>query len=69
MKTEKERARDRGRKHLWDNREIFLPHLLEHTCVVAEGVARTCELVGWSYVSYLTAAVFDSADLLVEITK
>ena len=67
MTIKNARALERGRRHLWENREIFLPHLLEHTCIVADGVQTTCELLGWSYISYLTAAVFDSYELIVEV--
>jgi len=61
---------ERTREKLWEDRERYLPHLLEHTgCGINDGVANLCERVGWTYESYLLAALFDREELIVEVTK
>ena len=60
---------ERGRRYLWANREIYIPHMLEHRCVVGEGLAATCAAVRWTYESYLLAVIFDRYDLIVEVAE
>lgn len=61
--------RDSARGVLWGDREVILPHLLEHRCPVTTKTQELCEQAGWTFDSYLLAALFDRRDLITEITK
>lgn len=62
--------RDAARRILWTDREVLLPHILEHRdCGVFQVVQVMCHDAGWTIDSYVLAVVFDSEDLLVEVTK
>jgi len=67
----RERAwREASRRILWGDREVLLPHLLEHQdCGVRDAVAQMCEDAGWTFESYLLAALFDRDELLIEASK
>lgn len=54
---------------LWDFREVILHHLTEHECAVSQWARSAIDRAGWTEDSYLLAALFDAADLLVEVTK
>ena len=61
---------DRARAVLWHDREVILPHLLEHRdCGVYAVVQVLCYDAAWTFDSYLIASLFDSRELLVEVTK
>lgn len=66
---ERNLAQRSARGALWKTREDLLPHLLNHECPIRESVERLCETAGWTYESYLLAALFDREELLVERTK
>jgi hypothetical protein len=67
---DKKTRRESARKVLWDDREAILPHVLEHRdCGVFAVVQVLCYEAGWNLDSYILALVFDSAELLVEVTK
>jgi hypothetical protein len=62
--------RESARRILWGDRESLLPHLLEHRdCGVFPVVEQLCETAGWTLESYVLAVVFDSDELIVEVTK
>jgi len=62
--------REAARQTLWCDRELFLPHLLEHRgCAVFDAVQVMCLDAGWTFDSYLLAALFDIDELIVEVTK
>ena len=65
----RDEAKEAARRVLWSTRETNLPHLLEHRCGVTEVVADLCGVAGWTFESYLLAALFDVEELLVEGTK
>jgi len=70
MMARDDNRRAAARKALWSSRELLLPHLLEHRdCGVYDAVATMCEDAGWTFESYLLAALFDRDDLLTEATK
>lgn len=59
-----------ARRILWSDREVILPHVLEHRdCGVYQVVQVMCYDAGWTLDSYVLAAVFDSEELLIEVTK
>jgi hypothetical protein len=59
-----------ARRILWDDREAILPHILEHRdCGVYQVVQVMCYDAGWTLDSYLLAALFNTDELLVEVTK
>ena len=59
-----------ARRILWDDREAILPHVLEHRdCGVYQVVQVMCYDAGWTLDSYLLAALFNTDELLVEVTK
>lgn len=58
-----------ARRVLWDDREMYLPHLFRKCCGIAVPIEGLCETAGWTFESYLLAAFFDTAELLVEVTK
>jgi hypothetical protein len=59
-----------ARRILWDDREVILPHILEHRdCGVYQVVQVMCYDAGWTLDSYLLAALFNTDELLVEVTK
>jgi len=62
-------SQEGARRVLWDTRESNLPRLLEHTCGVTEVVTQLCADAGWTFESYLLAALFDREELIVEVTK
>lgn len=60
----------RARKTLWEDREAILPHILEHRdCGVYAVVQVLCHDARWTFDSYILAALFDTDELLVEVTK
>lgn len=61
-------AKRSARGVLWGERENLLPHLLGHSCPVTDKVTELCATAGWTYESYMLAALFDREDLLVEVT-
>jgi hypothetical protein len=62
--------REAARRVLWDGREAILPHVLEHRdCGVYQVVQVMCYDAGWTLDSYVVAALFDSDQLIVEVTK
>jgi hypothetical protein len=62
--------REAARRILWDDREAILPHVLEHRdCGVYQVVQVMCYDAGWTLDSYVLAALFDTDELLVEVTK
>jgi hypothetical protein len=62
--------RGAARRILWDDREAILPHVLEHRdCGVYQVVQVMCYDAGWTLDSYVLAALFDTDELLVEVTK
>jgi hypothetical protein len=62
--------REAARRILWDDREAILPHVLEHRdCGVYQVVQVMCYDAGWTLDSYVVAALFDSDQLIVEVTK
>jgi hypothetical protein len=61
--------RDSNRGVLWGEREVLLPHLLEHQCPVTDEVREMCVEAEWTYESYLLAVLFDVRELLVTVTK
>jgi hypothetical protein len=62
--------RESARRVLWGDREDLLPHLLEHRdCGVYDAVQEICATAEWTMESFLLAALFNSAELLVEVTK
>ena len=62
--------REAARRILWDDREAILPHILEHRdCGVYQVVQVMCYDAGWTLDSYLLAALFNTDELLVEVTK
>ncbi len=62
--------REAARRILWDDREAILPHVLEHRdCGVYQVVQVMCYDAGWTPDSYVLAALFDTDELLVEVTK
>jgi hypothetical protein len=66
----KEAYRDAARRILWGDREAILPHVLEHRdCGVYQVVQVMCHDAGWTVDSYVVAALFDSEELIVEVTK
>jgi hypothetical protein len=63
-------VRESARWVLWNDREDILPHLMEHRdCGVYPVVQVLCYDAGWTFDSYLLAALFDSKELIVEVTK
>jgi hypothetical protein len=67
---ERETRGARARRTLWADREVILPHILQHRdCGVYQLVQVLCHDAGWTLDSYIVAALFDSAELLVEVTK
>ena len=59
-----------ARRILWGDREVLLPHLMEHQhCGVYAAVEELCETAGWTMDSYFLAILFDVEELLVEGTK
>jgi hypothetical protein len=64
VETKKERTIRRAREVLWTDRELLLPHVIEHRCPVGRAVEQLCETARWEYLSYLTAAVFDDYSLI-----
>lgn len=59
-----------ARRILWGDRESLLPHLLEHRdCGVFQVVQELCCTAQWTLDSYVVAALFDSSELLVEVSK
>jgi len=69
MSPKQKAAMESARRVLWSDREILLPHVIEHVCPVGREIEILCDVARWDYLSYLTAAVFDDADLLRERTK
>lgn len=62
--------RESARRILWGDRELLLPHLLEHRhCGVFDAVEELAATAGWTMDSYLVAALFDSEELLTEVTE
>jgi hypothetical protein len=62
--------REAAQRVLWGDREVLLPHCLEHRgCAVWEAVQQLCEDAGWTAESYLLAALFDREELIVEVTE
>jgi hypothetical protein len=62
--------REAARRILWTDREVLLPHVLEHRdCGVFQAVQVMCADAGWTLDSYVLAAFFDVEDLLTEVTK
>ena len=66
----REARREASRRILWADREEILPHLLEHQdCGVYSATISICEDAGWTFESYLLAALFDRDELLVEVSE
>lgn len=65
----KKTSRELARHLLWNDREMYLPHLFRKCCGIAVPIEALCETAGWTFESYLLAAFFDTAELLVEVTK
>ena len=65
----REILRETSRRVLWGDREDLLPHMLEHRCPVTTAVMAICDDAGWTFESYVLAALFDREELLVEVTK
>jgi hypothetical protein len=62
--------RTRARAVLWGDRELILPHILEHRdCGVFPVVQVLCHDAGWTLDSYILAVFFDVEELLTEVTK
>lgn len=62
--------RESARRILWGDREDLLPHLLEHRdCGVYDAVAELVSVAGWTMESFLLAALFNVAELIVEVTE
>jgi len=62
--------REAAQRILWTDRETLLPHLLEHThCGVGDAVMLMCDDAGWTFESYLLAALFDREELIVEVSE
>jgi hypothetical protein len=62
--------REAARRILWGDREVILPHILEHRdCGVFQVVQVMCYDAGWTLDSYVLAAFFDREELLTEATK
>jgi hypothetical protein len=69
MKDKKVRL-EAARRILWSDREVILPHVLEHRdCGVFQVVQVLCHDAGWTLDSYVLAAFFDREELLTEATK
>lgn len=65
-----EYQKEAARRILWADREVLLPHILEHRdCGVFQVVQVMCHDARWTLDSYVLAATFDSSELLVEVTK
>jgi hypothetical protein len=63
-------AKESARRVLWGDREDLLPHLLEHRdCGVYDAVEEICATAEWTLESFLLAALFNTDELLVEVTK
>lgn len=58
-----------ARRTLWLDREVLLPHVIEHRCAVGQAVEELCRVAGWEYLSYLTAAVFGDYSLIRVVTR
>jgi hypothetical protein len=68
--SDKKSWREAARRVLWGDREAILPHILEHRdCGVYQVVQVMCYDAGWTLDSYLLAALFDSDELIVEVTE
>lgn len=65
MNRRKTALQESARRILWQDREVLLPHVIEHRCPVGQAVEDLCRQAGWEYLSYLTAAVFNDASLIV----
>jgi len=62
--------REAAQRILWTDRETLLPHLLEHLgCGVADAVGLMCAGAGWTFESYLLAALFNREELIVEVSE
>ncbi len=68
MKRSRDYAFEAARRILWGDREDLLPHMLEHQCAVTAVIAELCETARWTFDSYLLASLFDSEELLVEVS-
>jgi hypothetical protein len=59
-----------ARRILWSDRESLLPHLIEHRdCGVFDAVEELARVAGWTMDSYVLAAVFNTQELITEVTK
>jgi len=62
--------REAAQRILWADREVLLPHCLEHRgCGVWDAVLTMCSDAGWTPESYLLAALFDREELIVEVSE
>ena len=70
MMAKRDYRREAAQRILWTDREVLLPHLLEHThCGVADAVGLMCSDAGWTFESYLLAALFGREELIVEVSE
>jgi len=61
--------REAAQRILWADREVLLSHCLEvRSCPVKEAVLAMCSDAGWTFESFLLAALFDREELLTEVT-
>jgi len=63
-------SREAAQRILWADREDLLSHCLEpRPCPVREAVLVMCSDAGWTFESYLLAALFDREELLTEVSE
>ena len=62
--------REAAQRILWADREDLLSHCLElDFCPVRDAVVTMCSDAGWTFESYLLAALFDREELLTEVSE
>ena len=62
--------REAAQRILWTDREVLLSHCLEaDPCPVREAILEMCSDAGWTFESYLLAALFDREELLTQVSE
>ena len=62
--------RETAQRVLWTDREVLLSHCLElKPCPVRDAILEMCADAGWTFESYLLAALFDREELLTEVSE
>jgi len=68
--SKRDYRREAAQRVLWTDREVLLTHCLEpKPCPVRDAVFEMCADAGWTFESYLLAALFDREDLLTEVSE